>query len=74
MPEFPELLELRNKLWDKIRSFPGVVTVGIGSSANQAALVIFVDEYAIGGTDLPTLYENVPVVVEIAGKIKAHGD
>ena len=74
MPDFPELLELRNKLWDKIRSCPGVITVGIGSSENEAALVIFVDEYTIGGTDLPTLYENVPVVVEIAGNIKAHGD
>jgi len=74
MSDFPELLELRNKLWDKIRSLPGVITVGIGSSENQAALVIFIDEYTAGRNDLPTLYENVPVVLETAGKIKAHGD
>ncbi|HSE15768.1 MAG TPA: hypothetical protein VLB46_01875 [Pyrinomonadaceae bacterium] len=74
MPDFPELLELRNKLWDKIRSFPGVITVGIGSSENESALVIFVDENTVNRSDLPTQYENVPVVLETGGKIKAHGD
>jgi hypothetical protein len=74
MHDFPQLLELRNRLWKEIRSIPGVITIGIGSTENQPALVIFVEQDMVERSDLPTLYENVPVLLETTGKIKAQGD
>lgn len=73
MHDLPQLLDLRNRLWKEIRSIPGVVTIGIGSSESQPALVIFVEKDTVERRDLPTSYENVPVLLETTGKIKAQG-
>jgi hypothetical protein len=63
-----ELLLLRDKLWSQVRELPGVVTIGIGSSKNQDALVVFVDETKVQTNDLPVEYANVPVVLKPAGR------
>jgi hypothetical protein len=73
MHDLPHLLELRNRLWKEIRSIPGVVTIGIGSTENQPALVVFVEKDTVERSDLPTSYENVPVLLETTGNIKLHG-
>jgi hypothetical protein len=71
---FPELLELRDRLWSQVRGIPGVVTVGIGSSRDGSALIVFVDEDNVDRGGLPTTYEQVPVILERAGKARTHGE
>jgi hypothetical protein len=71
---FADLLSLRNKLWCEVRELPGVVTIGIGSKNNRAALVVFVEEEKLQKANLPVQYEDVPVVVKAAGQAKAHGE
>lgn len=74
MPALAELLELRDRLWCHVRELPGVVTVGIGFSGNQSALIVFVEGDKVDSDVLPDVYEDVPVIMESAGKVKAHGE
>jgi hypothetical protein len=68
-----DLLALRDELWCQVRQVPGVVTIGIGSKDDRAALVVFVDENKVHTDDLPTEYASLPVVLEPVGQAKAHG-
>ncbi len=73
METFADLLVLRDKLWCQVRELPGVVTIGIGSKNDRAALVVFVDENIVHKDDLPTEYADLPVILEPANQAKAHG-
>lgn len=72
METHADLLALRDELWCQIRGLPGVVTIGIGSKNDRAALVVFVDENEVHKDDLPTEYASLPVVLEPVGQAKAH--
>jgi len=67
-----ELITLRNELWHQVRALPGLITIGIGSKNGEVALVLFVDEKKVRREDLPVCYATVPIIVESAGRIKAH--
>lgn len=73
MGTYAELLALRDELWRQVRGLPGVVTIGIGSKNDRAALVLFVDENKVRKDDLPAEYASLPVVLEPVGRAKAHG-
>lgn len=72
MKTLSELLAIRNKLWNEVHRFPGVVTIGIGSKEGKPALVLFIDEKTARKEDLPANYGAMPVILESTGDVEPH--